>query len=253
MLRARLLEGLPSWKWVDEIPIPMPMPEPPLPPTGYLPRSFQRPQPRPAIPPQPATPVTEPTLPAAAPRAATPSLSRPTTRSSANQNSAPFSEPRSPATPERTNENSRLGQPLRRSARLNPTAFTIKSQPQPASAHSHANPKMARTYPLSLKYRTCLGRLEDPCSFSSIYLEDLYSGQRAYIDYVQQLVNTPPKSLDPTSRFSLRAQVTPSGHQRMPDSLRTALWGLLPADGDFCRASNGLHYYLALQGRRVVL
>ena len=38
--------------------IPMPTPEPPLPPTGYLPRSFQRPQPRPAILPQPAAPAT---------------------------------------------------------------------------------------------------------------------------------------------------------------------------------------------------
>ena len=112
---------------------------------------------------------------------------------------------------------------------------------------------MARTYPLSLKYRTCLGRLEDPCSFSSIYLEDLYSGQRAYITHIQQLVDSLPKSMDPTSRFSLRAQVTPAGHQRMRDSLRTALWWLLPADGDFRRAANGLHYYLARQGRRVVL
>ena len=39
----------------------------------------------------------------------------------------------------------------------------------------------------------------------------------------------------------------------MRDSLRTALWWLLPTDGDFRRASNGLHYYLAHQGRRVVL
>ena len=109
----------------DGFPIPMPTPEPPLPTTGYIPRSFQRP--RPAIPPQPATSVTEPTQPVAAPCAATPPSSRPTTRSSANQNSAPRSEPQSPATPGRTNENSRLGQPLRRSARLNPTAFTIKS------------------------------------------------------------------------------------------------------------------------------
>ena len=82
---------------------------------------------------------------------------------------------------------------------------------------------MARTYPLSLKYRMCLGCLEDLCSFSSIYLEDLYSGQRTYIHHIQQLVNALPKSLDPTSRFSLRAQVTPPGHQRMRDSLRTAL------------------------------
>ena len=241
--------------------IPMPTPEPPLPPPVYLPRSYQwkwpakLPQPAApaAEPPQPAAPAAEPTQPAAAPRAARSPPSQPTTRSSANQKSAPRSEPWSPATPGRTNENSRLGQPLRRSARLNPTAMYIKSQPQAAPAHSCAPLKMARTYPYSLQYRTCLGRLEDPCSFSSIYLEDVYSGQRTYIKHLQQLVNALPKSMDPTSHFSLRAQVTPAGHQRLRDSLRTALWWLLPRDGDFRRASNGLHYYLARQGRRVVL
>ena len=129
----------------------------------------------------------------------------------------------------------------------------IKSQPQAAPAHSRTPPKMARTYPYSLQYRTCLGRLEDPYSFSSIYLEDLHNGQKTYIKHIQQLVNALPKTMDPTSRFSLRAQVTPTGHQRMRDSLRTALWWLLPKDGDFRRASDGIHYYLARQGRRVVL
>ena len=56
----------------------------------------------------------------------------------------------------------------------------IKSQPQAAPAHSRPHLRMARTYPYSLPYRTCLGRLEDPYSFSSIYLEDLYSGQKTY-------------------------------------------------------------------------
>ena len=242
-------------------PIPMPTPEPPLPPPVYLPRSYQWKRPakltQPAAPaaepPQPAAPAAEPTQPAAAPRAATPPPSRPTTRSSANHNLAPRSEPRSPATPGRTNENSWLGQPLRRSARLNPTAMCIKSQPQATPAHSRAHLKMARTYPYSLQYRTCLGRLEDPYSFSSVYLEGLYNGQRTYIKHIQQLVNALPKTMDPTSRFSFRAQVTPTGHQRMSDSLRTALWWLLPKDGDFRLASDGIHYYLARQGWRVVL
>ena len=47
--------------------------------------------------------------------------------------------------------------------------------------------------------------------------------------------------------------MTPTGHQRMRDSLRTALRWLLPKDGDFRQASDGIHYYLACQGRRVVL
>ena len=108
-------------------------------------------------------------------------------------------------------------------------------------------------YSYLLPYRTCLGRLEDPCSFSSIYIEDLYSGQKVYVKHIQQIIDVLPKTMDPNSRFTLRAQVTPPGHQRMRDSLRTALWWLLPKDGDFRRASDGIHYYLARQGRRVVL
>ena len=242
-------------------PVPMSMPEPPLPPPVYLPRSYQwkrpakTPQPTApaAEPPRPAAPTAEHTQPAATPRAATSPPSRPTTRSSANQNLAPRSEPRSPATPGRTNENSRLGQPLRRSARLNPTAMCVNSQTQAAPAHSRTNPKMSRTYPYLLPYRTCFGRLEDPCSFSSIYIEDLYSGQKVYIKHIQQIIDVLPKTMEPNSRFTLRAQVTRPGHQRMRDSLRTALWWLLPKDGDFCRAFDSIHYYLARQGRRVVL
>ena len=96
---------------------------------------------------------------------------------------------------------------------------------------------MARTYPYLLPYRTCLGRLEDPCSFSSIYIEDLYSGKKTYIKHIQQVIDVLPKTVDPSSRFTLHAQVTPLGHQRMRDSLRTALWWLLPKDGDFRRCS----------------
>ena len=112
---------------------------------------------------------------------------------------------------------------------------------------------MARTYPYLLPYRTCLGRLEEPCSFSSIYIEDLYSGKKTYIKHIQQVIDVLPRTVDPTSRYTLRAQVTPLGHQRMRDSLRTALWWLLPRDGDFRRAADGIHYYLTRQGRRVVL
>ena len=74
-----------------------------------------------------------------------------------------------------------------------------------------------------------------------------------YIQNIQQVINILPKTTDPDSRFALRAHITPEGHPRMRDSLRTALWWLLPKDGDFRRASNGLHYYLARQGRRVIL
>ena len=112
---------------------------------------------------------------------------------------------------------------------------------------------MARTYPLSLDYNQCLGSKEDPYSFSSILLEDLRSGQQEYLITVQQLIDDLPKSLDPTSRFALRGQVTPTGHQRLRHSMRAALWWLLPSDGEFRRAPNGVQYYLPRQGRRVVL
>ena len=112
---------------------------------------------------------------------------------------------------------------------------------------------MARTYPYSLSYDTCLGPTEDPFSFSSVYIEELYSGQRTYIKHVQQIVDLLPSTIDPSSRYTLRTHVTPPGHQRMRDSLRLALWWFLPRAGDFRRAADGLHYYLARQGRRVVL
>ena len=242
-------------------PAPLSPAAPPPPPPLYSPRHFTwckpAPPPQSAAPtgesPQPAAPVAEHTQPAAAPSAAPPLPGQPTTRSAANENSAPRSELRSTPTREGTNENSRLGQPLRRSARLNPTALCINSRSQSAPTHSSSTSTMARTFPYSLPYRTCLGRLEDPCSFSSIYLEDLRNGQKIYIQNVQQIINLLPKTTDPDSLFTLRAHVTPTGHQRMRDSLRTALWWLLPKDGDFRRASEGVHYYLARQGRRVIL
>ena len=104
---------------------------------------------------------------------------------------------------------------------------------------------MALTYPLLLHYNQCLGSKEDPYSFSSVYLEDLTS--------VRQLIDAIPKTLDPASCFARQGQVTPSGHQRLRHSMRAALWWPLPSDGNFRRASSGLHYYPARQGRRVVL
>ena len=112
---------------------------------------------------------------------------------------------------------------------------------------------MDRTYPLSLDYNQCLGSKEDPYSFSSILLEDLHSGDQEYLVTVQQLIDAMPKTVDPASRFALRGQVTPTGHQRLRHSMRAALWWLVPSDGEFRRAPNGIQYYLARQGRRVVL
>ena len=112
---------------------------------------------------------------------------------------------------------------------------------------------MARTYPLTLGFNQCLGAKEDPCAFSSVYLEDLQSGEREYLSTIEQLVAALPKTEDPASRFALRGHITPAGHQRLRHSMRAALWWLLPSDGEFRRAPRSLHYYLARQGRRVVL
>ena len=191
----------------DRFPAPLPTPEPPQPPLGYLPRSLQRPRPRQPLPPlQPAAPTAGPPQPAAAPPAATPPSSRPTTRSAANRNSASRSEQRPPAAPGRANDNSRLGQPLRHSARLTPRACAITSPPRPAA-------------PQLLKYGQCLGHKEDPYSFSSLILEDLHSGRKEYLADIQQLVDALPRSLDPDSRLSFKAQVTPPGQQHLPHSM----------------------------------
>ena len=129
---------------VDGFPAPLSTPEPPPPPLGYLPRSLQRPQTRQSLPLPQSAATAGPTQPANPPAS-----SRPATRSAANRNSAPRSERRPPAAPGRTNENSRMGQPVRCSARLTSRACHIKSQSQTAPAQSRATPKMARTYPLS--------------------------------------------------------------------------------------------------------
>ena len=112
---------------------------------------------------------------------------------------------------------------------------------------------MAQTYPLSLEFNQCLGAKEDPYSFSSVYLEDLRNGDLEYLATIKQVVDALPKTLDPTSHFALRGCVTPNGHERLQHSMRAALWWLLPSDGEFRRAPHALHYYLANQGRRVVL
>ena len=111
-------------------PAPLPTPEPPKPTLGCLLRSLQRPlSRRPLPPPQPAAPTAGSPHPAAAQPAATPPSSRTPTLSAANRNSAPRAMQQPPTAPGRANENSRPGQPLRRSARLTPRACIIKSPP----------------------------------------------------------------------------------------------------------------------------
>ena len=61
------------------------------------------------------------------------------------------------------------------------------------------------------------------------------------------------KTENPASRFALHGHIAQPGQQRLRHSMRAALWWLLPSDGEFRRASHSLQYYLACQGRHVVL
>ena len=228
-------------------PTPIPTPEPPRPALGYLPRSLQRPLPRqPPPPPQPAAPAGGSPSPPASSKSTSPAATPPTSQrltrgaAAANRNSASRSSKPPPPASARANDNARSSLQPRRSARLNPQAYTIKSAlsaPAPQSLSS----TMARTYPLSLAFNQYLGSKEDPYSFSSVHLEDLRNGETEYLVAVQQLIDAIPKTLDPAFRFALQGQVTPSGHHRLRHSMRAALWWLLPSDGDFRRASSGLH------------
>ena len=240
---------------VTEFPAPIPTPEPPRPTLGYLPRSLQRPLSRrqPPPPPQSAGPAEGSTAPATASTTATPPSSRRSTLVAANRNSATRAAQPPPTAPERASENSRPGHQLRRSARLTPLACTITKPPPPSGPPSLSKESMAQTLPLSLAFNQCLGSKEDPYAFSGVHLADLRSGRMEHLVTVQQLADAIPKTVDPASRFALRGQVTPTGHQRLPHSLKAALWWLLPSDGEFQRAPNGAHYYLARQGQRVVL
>ena len=140
--------------------------------------------------------------------------------------------------------------------RLNPgldQVCAIKGPPRTLAPQSQKSIKMARTYPLSIANNQCLGAKEEPLSFASVCLEDLRNGHKEYLTTMKQLVDALPKTENPASRFELRGHIVHRGQQRLRRSMRAALWWLLPSDGEFRRASNSLHYYLARQGRRVVL
>ena len=209
-------------------------PAPPSPPPMYLSRNYT--WGKPATPPQPAAPVAEPTQPATAPRPVAHPPSRPVTRSLTRHQLAPRSEPRSPATPART----QAGQPLRRSARIKSRVCTVENRPQPAA-------------PQLLRYEQCVGFREGPHTFCSLVLEDLHTGHKEYLGDTQQLIAALPRSLDPGSRLTLIAQVAPPGQRCLPQAMRASLRWLLPSDGEFQSGPDGQRYYLARQGRRVVL
>ena len=225
-------------------PVPTAPPAPPSPPPMYLSRNltWRKPAqpPHPAAPtegsPQPAAPVTAPTRPVTARRPVAHPLSRPVTRSLTQHQLAPRSEPRSPATPAQTQP----GQPLRRSARIKARVCAVESRPQPAA-------------PQQLRFEQCIGCREGPHSFCSLVLKDLHTGHEEYLGDTQQLIAALPRSLDPGSRLTLVSQVAPPGQRCLPPVMRASLRWLQPSDGEFQSGLHGQSYYLARQGRRVVL
>ena len=255
---------------VPDLPIPTPVPEPSRPTLGYLPKGYLAPRPRrPPPPPQAAAPAEGNSLPPTAslptPSSASPPASEmpPLAAAPLNPNSAPSPRPTSLPTSEMpppatvpANQNSEPAFRPRRSPRLNPEldrVCAIKGPPGNLALQSQVNPNMARTYPLFVSYNQCHGAKEEPLSFASVCLEDLRNGQLEYLSTMKQLVDALPKTENPSSRFALRGHITHPGQQLLRHSMRAALWWLLPPDGEFCRASHSLHYYLARQGRRVVL
>ena len=97
------------------------------------------------------------------------------------------------------------------------------------------------------------GFREGPHSFCSLVLKDLHTGHEEYLGDTQQLIAALPRSLDPGSRLTLVAQVAPPGQRCLPPAMRASLRWLLPSDGEFQSGPDGQSYYLARQGRRVVL
>ena len=251
-----------------DLPLPTPAPVSLRSNLGYLPKSFQQLCSRPP-PPQAAAPTGGiPPLPTASvstPPTPPPPASRRPARGSAaaNGNSAATPKPPrhpgskiQPPTPATANQNAGSPPRLWRSARLNPgldQACHIKGPPGVHAPQSQQPSTMAGTYPLAIGYNQCLGAKDNPCAFSSVCLENLRNGQREYLSTIDQLITALPTTEDPASRLALRAHITPAGHPRLRHSMCSALWWLLPSDGVFRRASHDLHYYLACQGRRVVL
>ena len=224
-----------------DLPEPVPAAETPRPSFGYLPSGLLGPRPLP--PPASAAPAegssSSPTasVPAQLPAAPAASEMQPPAAAPANQ------QPESTFRP-------------RRSPRLNPEpgrVCTIKGPPGNPSPQSEKSATMARTYPLTVPYNQCLGARMDRLSFSSLYLDDLKNGQSQYLSSMKQLVDALPKTENPSSRFALWGHVARSGQKRLRHSIRVAMWWLLPSDGEFCRSSHSLQYYLTHQGRRVVL
>ena len=226
-----------------DLPEPVPPAESPRPPLGYLPGGLARKSTKPPTP--PVAPSEASMAPPAAPEVP---VDRSPPIATANQ-------PPEPAPPR--HRSPRLhpepGQALAILGR--PSAPQPQSQPRPHTVNSSSRQrsKMTRVYPLTVGYQEALGPKTNPLSFVSLRLVDLRSGHNQYLNTLQQLADALPKTEDPTSHFALRGHITRLGQHRLRQSMRAAIWFLLPSDGMFLRDSSSSRYYLARQGQRAVL
>ena len=182
-----------------DLSVPTPVPEPPRLALGYIPSGFLGSRPRcPPPPPPSAAPAEGRSL---SPTASVPAL----------QTSAPTASEMPPPAPAPANQNSETTHRPRRSPRLNTEldqVCAIKGPPGTLIPQSRNSLEMARTYPLFVSYNQCFGVKEDPCSFSSLYLEDLRNGRTEYLTTMKQLVDVLPKTEKPASCFALRGHIT---------------------------------------------
>ena len=224
-----------------DLPEPVPAPETPRPAFGYLPSGLLGPRPPP--PPAAAAPTEGPSLP-------------PTTASPDPQPAASAASEMPPPATAPANQQPEPAFRPQRSPRLNPEpgrVCAIKGPPGNPSPQSEKSSRMARTYPLTVPYKQCLGARTDRLSFASLSLEDLKNGQSQYLCTLKQLVDALPKTENLTSRFALRGHIARPGQKHLRHSMRAVIRWLLPSDGEFRRSSHSLQYYLTRQGRRVVL
>ena len=184
------------------------------------------------------------------------SSSSSTTASTAPQPAAPAESEMQPPTTVPANQRPEPAPHPQRSPRLNPEprrVCSMKGPPENPPHQSEKAPRMARTYPLTVPYYQCLGARADPLSFASLRLVDLRNGRSQYLSTLQQLVDALPRTEDPSSRYALQGYIARPGEKRLRQSMRAAIWWLLPSDGLFHHAADSLQYYLTRQGWRVVL
>ena len=228
-----------------DLPEPVLPAELPRPPLGYLPAGFTH---KPTKPPNlPAASVEAPMAPITPPAAPEVPINTPPPV-------APAVPPPEPAPPRRRSPrlHPKQGQAhviLSRPATRSPASHP-QSKPRPCTVDSSSRQcsRMACVHPLTTGYTEALGPKSNPVSFTSLRLVDLRNGRSQYLNTLQKLADALPKTEDPATHFALQV------HQhRLRRSMRAAIWFLLPSDETFIRDSSPLRYYLARQGRRVIL